>query len=312
MADSLAGRDPNPNAMPGDGGLVGVVLAAGEGRRLLPLSAIRPKPLCPVGGVALVDLALDRVRPVVADVAVNVHHGREPIQRHLERRAAAAGSPGSLHVSVEEPEALGTAGALGALRQWIDGRGVLVHNSDVWAPIDLASFVEGWDGERVRVLIAPGREGPSAAGAAGARTGVASGVAFGPAVGLVATLLPWSAVSVLGATPSGLYETTLRAAGAERRLDPVTWSGPFVDCGTPRDYLDANLEVAASSPTGSIVDGSASVTGTVHQSVVGAGAVVAGSIRRCVVWDGATVAAGESLTDAIRTPSLTVVVAPPG
>ncbi len=217
--------------------LAGVVLAAGAGRRLSPLTTIRPKPLCPVGGVALVDLALARVTPVVRTVAVNVHHGRAQIEAHLaelERHARPSATP--IHISIERDEALGTAGALGALRPWIDGRGVLVHNADAWAPVDLAPFVAGWDGERVRVLAT---------------------AEFGPSVGLVATLLPWSEVVGLGAVPSGLYETTLRAAAEQARLDVVIWAGPFVDCGTPRDYLDANLAAVAAAG-GSIVDGTAS------------------------------------------------------
>ena len=63
MADSVAGTAAGEHAATPD--LVGVVLAAGEGRRLRPLTDLRPKPLCPVGNRALLDLALERVRPVV-------------------------------------------------------------------------------------------------------------------------------------------------------------------------------------------------------------------------------------------------------
>ena len=83
-------------------GLVGVVLAAGRGTRLRPLTRLRPKALCPVGNVPLVDLALERVRPAVAAVAVNLHHGRRALDAHL---------PADVHRSVEEHGPLGTAGA---------------------------------------------------------------------------------------------------------------------------------------------------------------------------------------------------------
>src|SRR5690606_37241122 len=117
--------------------------AAGEGRRLRPLTHVRPKPLCPVGNVPLLDLALARARTATTAVAVNVHHGRDVIVAHLAELSR--GPLGPVHVSVEEDEALGTAGALGHLRPWIDGRGVLVLNSDTWAPGDLREVVEGWD-----------------------------------------------------------------------------------------------------------------------------------------------------------------------
>ena len=59
-------------------------------------------------------------------------------------------------------------------------------------------------------------------------------------------------------------------------------SGDFVDCGTPHDYLRANL----------LASGGA--------SVVGAGAVVEGTLDRAVVWPDAHVGAAEHLHDCIR------------
>jgi dTDP-glucose pyrophosphorylase len=123
--------------------LAAVVLAAGRGMRLRPLTDIVPKPLCPVNNVPLIDLRLQRVREVAPDVAVNVHYGRELMEEHLSGRA---------HLSIEVPQALGTAGALGQLREWIDGRPVLVANADSWHHGDLTDLVAGWDGERIRLL----------------------------------------------------------------------------------------------------------------------------------------------------------------
>ena len=68
-----------------------------------------------------------------------------------------------VHRSWEAPDALGTAGALGALRPWIDGRGALVVNADSWSDADLSVLTDGWDGRRVRVLMA--RLAPGAPGA---------------------------------------------------------------------------------------------------------------------------------------------------
>ena len=107
-------------------GLAGVVLAAGAGTRLRPLTRLRPKALCPVANVPLVDLALERVRPAVEAVAVNVHHGRAALEAHLADAA--------VHVSVEEGEALGTGGALGhhhrGSRQC--ERGQATRSNDTW------------------------------------------------------------------------------------------------------------------------------------------------------------------------------------
>src|SRR6188508_754067 len=93
MADSVAGTAPREHAAVGDppealspdlsGELVGVALAAGEGRRLRPLTDHRPKPLCPVGNVALLDQALDRLSAATDALAVNLHHERPAMDEHL-------------------------------------------------------------------------------------------------------------------------------------------------------------------------------------------------------------------------------------
>ncbi len=235
-----------------------VVLAAGAGTRLRPLTDIRPKALCPVDNVALVDLALDRVRPLTDRVAVNVHHGRDQMEAHLDGRG--------VHLSVEEPEALGTAGALGKLREWIDGRPTVVVNADAWHRFDLADLLRWWDGEHIRLLAVhdPARGD------------------FGLWRYCGAALMPWPEVKRLTATPTGLYEVSWGRAWAEGRLELVPESGPYFDCGTPSTYLAANLAASGG------------------HSVVGPGARVEGELVRSVVWAGGVVHRGERLVECIR------------
>ncbi len=235
-------------------GLVGVVLAAGRGARLRPLTRLRPKALCPVGNVPLVDLALDRVRPSAEAVAVNLHYGRRALDAHLAA---------DVHRSVEANGPLGTAGALGHLRRWIGGRAALVVNADAWCPGSLESFVAGWDGARVRLLLAGDDE-------------------LHPSSGLAGALLPWADVQGFEAVPSGLYDLSFRAAQAAGRLEVVRHDGPFVDCGTPHRYLAANMLASGG------------------ENVVEPGAQVEGSLDRCVVWSDARVHRHEVLTSCIR------------
>jgi N-acetyl-alpha-D-muramate 1-phosphate uridylyltransferase len=250
-------------------GLAGVVLAAGAGRRLAPLTRERPKALCPIDSVPLVDHALARLRPVTRRLAANLHHGAEALDAHLAA---------DVHRSVEQPEALGTAGALAQLRPWLDGGPVLVTNVDAWfgPGLDLAAFVHGWDGERVRLLCVRDQARGD----------------FGDLRYCGVALLPRRVLATLEPVPSGLYEVSWRHEHEIGRLDLVTIDAPFIDCGTPADYLRANLAASGGS---SVVDPSA----VVHD---GAGLV------RSVIWDGAEVAAGEVLVDAIRTPAVTVLV----
>ena len=239
-----------------DAPLAALVLAAGAGSRLRPLTTVRPKALCPVGNRPLVDLALERVLPVVGAgaVAVNVHAGRDAVEAHLA---------GRVHLSFEEPEALGTAGAVGHLRSWLEGRPVLVVNADAWHTADLVALVGGWDGRAVRVLLA----GPPD---------------LSETSQVIGSLLPAADAGALAPAPSGLYEACWRPAADAGRLEVVGVETPFIDCGRPADYLAANLAASGGLP------------------VVGAGATVAGTLVRSVVWPEGVVHPGEHLVDAIR------------
>jgi N-acetyl-alpha-D-muramate 1-phosphate uridylyltransferase len=257
----------------GAASLAGVVLAAGAGTRLRPLTELRPKALCPVGTVPLLDLALDRLAPLAGagpdHVAVNAHAFALAVVAHAGGRA---------HVSVEDGGARGTAGGLGLLRPWIDGRDVAVTNADAYLPGGLRRFAEaagGWDGERSRLLC-------GTVDGAGDFPGVRPGLRY---VG--ACLLPWTAVRDLPTEPSGLFEVLWRAQAAAGLLelvplDEADAGDVAIDCGTPRDYLGANLHASGG------------------RSVVDPSAVVEGEVVRSVVWDGAHVAAGERLVEVVR------------
>jgi hypothetical protein len=248
--------------------IAGVALAAGRGERMRPLTDALPKVLMPVGDTTLLDLALDRLAAPCGrgsqHLAVNAHYRADLVTAHVGSRA---------HVSVEAPEALGTAGALGQLHPWLDGRDVLVTNADVYQPTGLAPLVDGWDGERCRLLVTPAEPGRRIDFVLPDGTGCRH-------VG--SCLLPGTAVRGLSPTPSGLYEVLWRDLDAERRLDLVRTDELAIDCGTPGDYLAANLHASGG------------------RDVVGAGAVVEGTVERCVVWPGAYVGPSEHLVDTIR------------
>ena len=271
MLGAMTEPTPEPSTA-----VVGVILAAGAGTRLRPLTDLRPKALCPVANRPLVDWALARVAPHTSRVAVNVHHRRDQLVAHLAGRVA-----GGLHVSVEEPVALGTAGALGQLRDWVSGHAVLLSNADAWSPDSpespdpLARLLAGWDGKRPRLLC---RRDPLRGD-------------FGDLRYVGSALLPWWSVRDLRPEPAGLYEASWAALHEQGRLELLvddSDSAVHVDCGTPADYLNANM------------------TASGGESVVGAGAVVEGELVRSVVWPGARVDRNERLVDTIRADGLTV------
>ncbi|MEU4473753.1 sugar phosphate nucleotidyltransferase [Micromonospora sp. NPDC023888] len=267
--------------------LCAVVLAAGEGTRLRPLTERVPKALCPVGNVPLLDRALARVAGLglvgPARVAVNACYLGDQVVAHVGDRA---------HLSVEPGDPLGTAGGVANLRDWIDGRPVLVGNADAYLADpaaspgpDVAALLDGWDGHTVRLLGQPAAD-PAA-------PGTFAGHCF---TGF--SLLPWRLVRDLPVVFSDLVRAIWRPAEAAGALEVMPYPGTFYDTGTPADYLAANLHAAGGS---ALVDPSATVTGRCVESVVGAGARVDGDVFRTVVWPGAVVPDGEQLRGVIRT-----------
>lgn len=222
-----------------------------------------------MGDRTLLEWALRGLFTATDQVAVNAHHHRAQLAEVVHELGSSTGRP--LHLSVEPDRALGTAGAIGLLRDWLDGRDVLIVNADTWHRAELDHFVDGWDRDSVRVLTT-------------------TTPPFGPRSSVVASLLPWRDAVHLRAEPSGLWERVWREALAQGRIDAVHSTAEVIDCGTPADYLRANLSWSGG------------------RSVIGRGATVHGTVQRSVVWPGSHVAASEHLVDAIRAGSRTVLV----
>ena len=197
--------------------LAALVLAAGRGDRLRPLTDRTPKPLLTVGTDTLLDAALARVAqvlPVSPDtVSVTAHWLADQIAAHVD---------GRVHLSVEQPEALGTAGAVGAILDWLGERDLLIANGDVWwsGQADLRGFVDSWDRERPRLLVVTDRERPDFEG-----KWRFAGV----------SLLPNALARGLEPRPSGLHELVW----SRTPIDLVPADVTFIDCGTAEDLARA-------------------------------------------------------------------------
>ncbi len=272
-----------------------VVLAAGQGQRLRPLTTVLPKALCPVGNVALLDRALARLADLglsgPTTAAVNAAYLADQVVQHVD---------GHAHLSVELDGPLGTSGGVGRLKGWIDGRGALVGNADAYladparAPgKDIAALLDNWSGTTVRMLTKPVPDG---------EPGGFSGHRF---AGF--SLLPWKYVRDLSDQPGDLVRTVWRPAEAAGELELIGYAGTYLDTGTPADYLAANLHAIGGT---ALIAPTAHITGTVIESVIGPRARVAGTVTRCVLWPDAEVPVGEDLANAVRVPGgLTVRIA---
>src|SRR5918998_296380 len=105
---------------------VAMILAAGLGQRMRPLTATIPKPLIAVGGRALLDHALDRVEEAGIETAiVNIHYLADLVEAHLRQR----GRP-KVILSDERPRLLETGGGLKKILPLVAGDAILSLNSD--------------------------------------------------------------------------------------------------------------------------------------------------------------------------------------
>lgn len=106
-----------------------MVMAAGLGTRMRPLTNDRPKPLVEVRGRALIDHAIDRlVATGVSLIVVNVHYRADMLRAHLAKRDDV-----EIRISDETDAILGTGGALVKALPHFEGQPFFVHNSDsIW------------------------------------------------------------------------------------------------------------------------------------------------------------------------------------
>lgn len=131
-----------------------MVMAAGMGKRMRPLTATRPKPMVEVAGKPLLDHAFDRLEDAgVTRAVVNVHYLPDQVEAHIARRKSTM----TIVTSDERGELLETGGGVVKALPLIEGDPFYVVNSDnIWinGPSDsLKDMAERWDPETMDVLL---------------------------------------------------------------------------------------------------------------------------------------------------------------
>lgn len=132
---------------------VAMVLAAGLGKRMRPLTATRPKPLVRVGGETLIDRCLDKLDDAgITRAVVNVHYLPDAMRAHLARRKTPA-----ITISDETGKLLETGGGVVKALPLIDADPFFCLNSDnVWldGPQNVfAQLSAAWDAEKMDALL---------------------------------------------------------------------------------------------------------------------------------------------------------------
>lgn len=130
-----------------------MILAAGLGTRMRPLTNALPKPLVKVRGKALIDHAIDRlVAAGVTMIVVNLHYHADKLRNHLEQRRDV-----EIRFSDETGTILGTGGGIVRALPHFEGEPFFVHNSDtIWAEgfgHALDRLIQRWDPDQMDSLL---------------------------------------------------------------------------------------------------------------------------------------------------------------
>ena len=135
-----------------------MVLAAGLGKRMRPLTATRPKPLVSVAGKPLIDHALDRLAEAgVARAVVNVHYFADALEAHLAVRGRAGLGPATV-ISDERAQLLETGGGMvhACAAGLLPDPFFALNSDNIWldGPRDaLRELSVNWDAARMDALL---------------------------------------------------------------------------------------------------------------------------------------------------------------
>jgi mannose-1-phosphate guanylyltransferase len=290
-----------------------LVLTAGLGTRLQPLTEVRAKPAIPVAGEPMIRRIVRWLASQgVHDLVLNLHHRPDTL-------AARVGDGADLGVRVryswENPRVLGSAGGPRLARPILGAGTFLIVNGDTLTDVNLAALADAHaaSGALVTLALVPNRDfmryGGVLLDAAGRITGFArrgpSSEGSGHFVGVQVVdgrvfdaVQPGDAASSIG----GVYDALIAAQpGAVRGL---LCDAEFWDVGTVEDYWRTSQAFTAREPFASSsaerapqIDASARVTRSIlwDDVVVGAGAV----IDECIVTDGVEAGAGDTYRRAV-------------
>ena len=218
-----------------------MVMAAGIGKRMRPLTATRPKPLVRVAGKALIDHSLDRIEAAgIGHVVVNVHYLADALEAHL----AAQKRSFTIAVSDERKQLLETGGGMMKALPLLTGDPILIVNSDnIWTDgpqNSIVNLARHWDDAKMDALLLVIRQA-SATGHGGKGdfhmdpAGKLSRRKPGRIAPFVYTGIQLVSRRLLVDAPEGPFSTNILwdRAIAAGRLYGLSHMGQWFDVGTP-------------------------------------------------------------------------------
>jgi MurNAc alpha-1-phosphate uridylyltransferase len=217
-----------------------MILAAGRGERMRPLTDRTPKPLLPVAGKPLIVWHLERLaRAGFRDIVINHAHLGEQIEALLDDGSAWGVS---IRYSAEPPGALETAGGIAKALPMLGGDQFLVVNGDIWCDLDFATLptLAGNDIAHLVLVPNPPQHPDGDFDLQDGRVGVSPRLTFSG----IGIYRPELFASVERGKPAKLAPL-LREAMSADRVSGQTHTGRWVDVGTPERLAALDGEVRA-------------------------------------------------------------------
>ncbi len=232
-----------------------MIMAAGLGTRMRPLTDAIPKPLVQVGGKALIDHAIDRlIAAGVTMIVVNVHFRGDSLKAHLVKRRDV-----EIRISEETGELLGTGGGVARALHHFGDEPFFIHNSNsIWIEgfgHALERMIARWDEAEMDALLlmasmvtSIGYEGPGdfMMDADGHLSRVPEGRVSPFAYPGVQIIHP----RLFANSPKGAFSTNLvwDRAIEKGRLFGIRLDGVWMHVGTPEARVDAEAYLADLHP----------------------------------------------------------------
>jgi N-acetyl-alpha-D-muramate 1-phosphate uridylyltransferase len=216
-----------------------MVLAAGLGKRMRPLTATRPKPLVRVAGKAMIDHALDALADAgVARAVVNVHYLPDLIEAHLKNRKAP-----QITISDEREQLLETGGGMVRAAAQLPDPFFCLNSDNLWLDGPRNAFADlsaAWDPDKMdALLLVVAHKGARNFRGKGDfhmdKQGILRRRATGRIAPFVFTGIQLVSKRLLRDAPQGPFSTNILwdRAMAEGRLFGLAFTGVWFEVGTP-------------------------------------------------------------------------------
>ena len=229
-----------------------IILTAGEGTRMRPLTVTKPKTMLQVGGKPILQYNVESLRDAgINDITMVVGYREEVIKNHFKD-----GSDYGVNINyVTQEERLGTAHAIGSTRDCINGKFIILNGDIIINPVLIEDLIKKYQSENARsVLVLTEVDDPSSFGVVEIDGDKIINIIEKPAPGEAPSNLInagiylfddqiFKAIEITGKSQRGEYEITdslqIQMENGEKVLG-LRSKNNWIDIGRPWELLDVN------------------------------------------------------------------------